>query len=170
VDLSLFTQAASSLNTAVTLAKSFVGLRDEANRLAAVTELLGQLSDAHSKLLAINIARAESAAEHEAVLREKRDLEEKVRHLEAQKADFERYALHELSPGVFVYARSAGTEGAEPVHYLCARCRSNGKKSILQRRNSGLKVNLACPECATTYLETLKTMEAPIPTVNSWMG
>lgn len=165
MDLSLIAQAASSLSSAVTLTKSFVGLRDEAQRLTAVNEMLTKLLEANNKLNAFAIADAQRTTEHQAVLSEKRNLEEELRRVKAEKADFERYALHELSPGVLVYARGAGVEGTEPAHYLCARCRSEGKKSILQRGETAAQVFHRCPQCSTAYVECDKLATwQPLPT------
>lgn len=170
MDLSLFSQATSSLSAAVTLAKSFVGLRDEAQRLVATNELLAQINEAHGKISALLIAHAESAAEHQAALREKRELEEELRRVKAEKADLENYALRELSPGVFVYARSTGVESTEPLHYLCAQCRNDGKKSILQRGENHGSIFHRCTICETNFLERHK----PAPNIQvrpiGWMG
>jgi hypothetical protein len=168
MDLSLFSQATSSLSAAVTLAKSFVGLRDEAQRLAATNELLAEINEAHSKISALLIAHADRAAEHQAALREKRDLEEELRRVKAEKADLENYALHELSPGVFVYARRPGVESTEPMHYLCAPCRNDGKKSILQRSENYGAVFHRCPQCDTNFLERHKPQPVVAPVASPW--
>jgi rubrerythrin len=128
--------------------------------------MLTKLFEANSKLNALAIADAERAAEHQAALRAKRALDEELRRVKAEKADLENYALHELSPGVFVYARRPGVESAEPMHYLCAPCRNDGKKSILNREENYGAVFHRCPQCKTTCLERNKPQPSPLPSAS----
>lgn len=151
MDFTTLTQIAGSLTNATSLVKTIIAARDEAKRAAAVHELQSELADAYGKLLSITVSAAKSAEEHQAVLREKRELEERLRAAETEKTDFERYALKQLSPGVLVYALRKDLETTEPFHYLCTHCRNEGKKSILQRRWEGLELHYACLACKSTY-------------------
>lgn len=153
IDMTQFASALTSLNAINTLLSSAIGVRDEAKRLTASGEALSKLAEAHGKLLSMQIAATDSNTQHESVLREKRDLEEKIRDLEHQKQDFERYDLHELSPGVLVYRLRPVEQSVEPMHFLCSRCRNEGKKSILARIETALKISHTCPSCEVDYLE-----------------
>jgi hypothetical protein len=159
IDMSLVASALSSLNACKTLLSSAIELRDEAKQLAAFNGSAHSLAEAYGKLLAMQVAAAESNAQCELIAREKRDLEDKLVQLEREKNDFERYALHELAPGVFVYKLSPAEQPTEPAHYLCTSCRSDGKKSILARVEDGRRVSHDCPYCKTAYIERRKTIQ-----------
>lgn len=164
IDLGSVAGAFSTLNSARQMFSAAVGIRDEANRIAALNGASAELSKAYEQILELRVAIATANAEHQTLLTEKRDLEEKIRELERARYDFARYRLHELSVGVFVYAVGASENGIEPAHYLCARCRNSNKKSILNRVETQSQIFHECPEvdCKAQHLERKKELP-PLP-------
>lgn len=82
-------------------------------------------------------------------------LTERVRHLEKQLAEFDkwetekqRYILTKLPPGAFAYALKPEAAAGEPAHYLCANCYAQNKKSILQSSGTiGGREQFECHSC-----------------------
>lgn len=164
MDLSLISQALASLNAASGIAKGLISLRDEARRLTDGNQLLSEINKALGDLNAFQIAATERTAQLEAISREKRDLEEELRRIKAEKDDFGRYELNEVAPGVFAYALREDQRATEPMHCICPACRSNGKKSILKRVEKPTEVLLECldPNCKV-HLQIAKKTVQPIP-------
>ncbi|GAB3416774.1 hypothetical protein NX774_12095 [Massilia agilis] len=172
MDFTLISQATSSLNAAVTLVKGFVSLRDETQRLTAVNEMLAKLFEANSKLNDLVIADAERAAEYQTLLREKRELEDELGRVKAEKADFDRYELAEVAPGVLAYALRDAHRGLEPMHYICPACRNNSKKSILKRTENATQIALVCQnsDCKVHLQISTKTPRPIAYSSTGWPG
>jgi len=109
--------ALGAVKTAFDLTKAFVDVRDTTKVQAIRFELMGLLLEAQE-------AQA-------ALVAEKRDLEERVRELEAWDGEKKRYELKDMGQGCFAYALKEDAAGAEPPHALCAGCYNQGRKSIL---------------------------------------
>ena len=80
------------------------------------------------------------------------ELEEQVRSFETWDRDKQRYELHELKPGKFVYRLKDGAEPAEPPHEICAKCYEDGKRSVLQQERvhapkGGMQEYVTCHRC-----------------------
>ena len=75
---------------------------------------------------------------------------QKAKSWEQQK---QRYQLHRLATGTFVYRLKPDDESLEPEHDLCAHCYQQGIPAILQAAGyaSGHKAS-SCPHCHTVYL------------------
>lgn len=140
MDMTLVAQTASAFSALRTIASGLIELRDF-NKLAAVQadmnrELLtaqNGLFDLQAKLLALSDAlNAEKAAHAE---------------LKARASERERYALHEVEPGRFVYKRRADVEPTEPAHYLCQPCFDKGVKAVLQETHDKYRDEIKCPVC-----------------------
>ena len=61
-----------------------------------------------------------------------RQLKEEIAQVKAWEAESHRYELKRLGVGVFAYSLKKMEERAEPPHWVCSSCFSNGKKYILQ--------------------------------------
>ena len=109
--------ALGAVKAAFDLTKAFVDVRDATKVQQVKFELLGLLLEAQE-------AQA-------ALVSDKRDLEERVRELEAWDGEKERYELKDVGQGCLAYALKADAQGAEPPHSLCAACYNQGRKSIL---------------------------------------
>jgi hypothetical protein len=76
-------------------------------------------------------------------------------------AEKQRYELHEVGDGAFVYSLKESVKGSQPDPWLCANCYHQGRKSILQRvgRSSmivasvGLPTEYACAACQAKVFE-----------------
>ena len=118
--------AIASAKTALDLAKAAKQLSDFNNVVAAVYEVNVKLMDATAVALA---SREKQSALSDRVA----ELEDKLRQLDDFEAQIQRYKLHEFAETkALVYALQPGHENGEPLHYLCATCLGNRKKTILQ--------------------------------------
>jgi formate dehydrogenase maturation protein FdhE len=87
-------------------------------------EFQSRILDAQNSAFAANEERT-------ALIDRVRELEKQVTKAEAWAAEMQRYELRQLPPSIFVYALKPDMAAGEPMHYICANCRSQGKKSIL---------------------------------------
>jgi hypothetical protein len=142
VDMTAIGVVATSLNTAINIAKAMVDVRDAAAFQGKVFELQRAILEAQQSVFAAN-------AERSALIEEIREAKAQIARLEAWEAEKQRYELKALAPGVFAYHVKEGMAGGEPVHDLCAACYQHGKKSILQRRDRAMEQMMICPECKT---------------------
>src|SRR5208282_5591088 len=87
------------------------------------------------------------------------DLIERLRELEQQVADFEKwdaekekYELKSVAGGAFARMLKPEARRTEPPHWLCTRCYENRKASIMQllARMSDIAA-YKCPECSNTF-------------------
>lgn len=142
----------SMLITTLAQAKGFVELlvaeRDRQKAAAIHIQLTDQITKAQLSLLeAINAAGQQ--AEALAVARER------VRQLEAQQRERERYQLVELAAGlgIFGYGLRPAAELAEranePAHFLCQPCFDTGRKAVLIQGEFAGSRTWRCPVCST---------------------
>lgn len=118
--------AIASAKTALELAKAAKQLSDFNNVVAAVAEVNAKLMDATVVALA-------SLEKQSALSDRVAELEEKHRKFDEFETQIKRYKLHECTETkALVYALQPSHENGEPLHYLCATCVGNRKKTILQ--------------------------------------
>lgn len=141
--------SANSLTSIISTAISTKNLADLNKVQIHISELIGEL---------ISAQMATSQ-----LVNEKRELEGRLLELENKLKDFERYELHEMAVGVFAYRLREACKNGEPIHYICPRCRNNGKKFPLQRFEDSISITHRCAECQSSYLEQSKPMQQPIP-------
>ena len=133
VDAASMTGALGAAKAAFDLTKAFVDVRDATKVQAVKFELMGLLLEAQE-------AQA-------ALIADKRDLEERLRELEAWGSEKQRYQLTAVAPGSFAYTVKPDALGSEPQHALCSNCYQHGEKSFLQRTN-GVVQGYAVFRCA----------------------
>lgn len=129
VDMSAIATALSSLAAAKDIAQAMIGLRDSA-------AFQGKLIEFQSKLIDANNAAFAAQEERSALLQQIRDLEAKVAKLETWETEKQRYELKQFRQGGFAYQLKQERRAAEPPHYICPNCYQEGRKSILQGRES----------------------------------
>ena len=151
--ITLTTSLISGLNGARQFVASALQSRDHAVLQQALLEVSGKLLAAGSDALTIQMDQIKFAQMYAAIQQRTHELEAEIAELRRANADFEKYELFELSEGVFVYSKRPDTKRTEPAHYLCTRCRNEGKKSVLNRVESSTSVVHRCPTCDVTYLE-----------------
>jgi hypothetical protein len=142
VDMSAISIVATSLNTAVNIAKAMVDVRDATLIQSKVFELQRAILDAQQSLFT-------AYGERSALVEEIRDAKAKIASLEAWEAEKQRYQLQDAGRGTLAYALKEEMRGLEPFHHICATCYQHGRKSILQPDTDGFVKHLFCPECKT---------------------
>ena len=127
-----------SIKTALDITKTLSDAHDTSNLLAVKLELQGLLLQAQETQATL--------------IGQKRQLEERVRELEAWEREKEQYELTALAHGVFAYCVNANALAKERSHKLCANCFARGKKSFLQSDGLpgeyGGTEHLKCFECS----------------------
>jgi hypothetical protein len=141
VDISAIGAVATSLNTAVNIAKAMIDVRDATAFQGKVFELQRAIIDAQQSVFAANEERS-------TLIQKVGQLEKHISELEAWAAEKQRYELIQIAPGLVAYAVKDGMRGFEPFHYLCANCYTAGKKSYLQQHIRGPLVDrYKCNAC-----------------------
>jgi hypothetical protein len=145
-DISAIASALSSLKAAKDIAEAMVSLRDTAAFQSKLIEFQGKLIDANNAAFAAQDERT-------ALLERIRELEKQVADLKAWETEKQRYQLQEISPGASAHVLKKEAQGTEPIHWLCANCYNNGKKSILQRGQEDLDGSRRIPgwDCPTCH-------------------
>ena len=129
--------ALESLNVLIRIVKNANGVINQA-------EIDSAVYDMQQKLIAVLAQNSSLSQEVNLLQRTVLDLESEAEKLKYQKTDMERYSLYAFpGTGSLVYALKEGMENGEPVHYLCASCYDQSKKSTLQPGNRSLR----CPLC-----------------------
>ena len=131
--LSLGTQ----LKTAADVLKSVLDLLDRTTSASKVSRETVQVLDTQirqltTEILAANALALTAQADQFALSNRVRELEAELMKREDWAAEQERYTLHAVDSGAFVYALQPGVETAEPPHWLCPQCFQQQRKSILQ--------------------------------------
>lgn len=141
VDISAIGSALASLKAAKDIAEAMIGLRDAAAFQQKQIEFQSKIIDANNAAFA-------AQEERSTMLDRIRELEAKVAKFEAWEAEKQRYKLHELPPGVFVYVLKPEMAAGEPPHRLCAACLNSGKKAILQSHGTSEGIEgIHCDVC-----------------------
>lgn len=138
-----FLTVLQSLKAVTDIVKS---LRNNSSEIKAQKDLL----EVYSSLLELKeeiIIMRDQYAELSSV---KRDLEHKL----AERNDWEqtksRYKLHQIKPGIFVYALKPEFQVDELLHYLCPACMEKGQKGILSKTSPG-SYYYKCPVCEWSF-------------------
>ena len=146
MDLTTFNGVVTGLNSAATLTKSLIGIKDETAIRGKVIELQSIILDVQSNALA---AQSEQAALKDKI----KDLQNELITIRSWVELAEKYELKEIDSGVFVYQLKADFRVSEPNHFLCPNCFQNQQKAILQdtRRTAyDRRINI-CPSCKNEY-------------------
>lgn len=156
MDMSTISAALSSLNIVSKFIKDSIDkIKDDAIR-EKVEELLNAIIPLQSQIISLQ-------ALNSAGIQEKEVLEKKLRDIEDWRKEATRYELKELASGVYVYTIKETAKSSEPVHYLCAKCYNERKKSILQRTRQSLDgTHYVCHSCSSEIIDHSKAI--PIPT------
>lgn len=132
----------SPLKSASEIVKGVVDVRDQIKLGEMQTQLLAQIVAAYQGAIA--------AQSHEAaMLEENRGLREKVAHLENWQAEKKRYRMHQLPPGITVYALKPEEANGDPPHYACANCYQRSQIRVLQPLGTTI---LRCHECGSELI------------------
>ena len=127
MDLSLIQGTISGLKVASDMAKGFLELK-------SISEIQGKVIDLQSAILSAQSSALAANADQAAMAEEIRKLREQLALSEAWNTEKQRYQLTALQPGIFAYALKKEAAGAEPPHWVCARCFNAGAKCVLQNQ------------------------------------
>jgi hypothetical protein len=121
------------------------GLKTEAEIAGRVIEV----QQASTNALA---ALAKSLSEQMDMELRVRGLEDEIKALKGNQADFARYALVELSHGVYAFRLKPEAANGEPEHMLCTSCYQKGNKSILTLATRGTTGDIyGCQACNARF-------------------
>jgi hypothetical protein len=139
VDVSATGVVATSLNTAVNIAKAMMDVHDATAVQGKVFELQRAIIEAQQSVFAANEERT-------ALIEEVREAKAQIASLEAWETEKQRYELNEVGDGSLAYTAKEVMRGREPPHHICAACYQRAQKSILQPRSEHPNIILYCPE------------------------
>lgn len=141
MEISAITGAVTAFNAMRQIASAMIDVRDS-NKLAGLqAELLKEITNAQQALI---ISHERSMT----YLEERDALKARVVTLEKKAAERERYVLHEIRAGAFVYKLARGVSVSRPAHYLCQPCYDKGIKAVLERMDLHLIGPVqVCPVC-----------------------
>lgn len=147
MDMNTISAALASLSlTANFVKKSIEKIKDDAVR-EKVQELLDTIIPLQSFVISLQTTVS-------TVNKEKEALEQKLREIENWRQEASSYELTQIASGVYTYTKKKTIESSEPVHYLCAKCYNDQRKSILQRVNKTMAgVKYICHTCKSEFLD-----------------
>jgi hypothetical protein len=126
--------ALASVKATLDLTRVALDARDDAKAKAAIGDMSNRLSEAFVSGLAI-------AEKNLALMAQVADMDQQLRELQGRMAERDKYVLHEVAPGRFVYRFEppvkASDSRAVPTHHLCQPCFDQGKKIVLQLATAG---------------------------------
>jgi len=145
-----------------------------ATDLAAATDATkrqAQLLEFQQALIGLSSKIATVQQENATLRNQKDDAEAELKRMKDWEHQKSRYKLVAPFPGCMVYALQKAVSGGEPPHYICAACFENGKRSVLQGMETGVRRKkdsvgqslsvYACPECKSEA--TTDYMNVPRP-------
>ncbi len=127
--------------------------------LLSVSELLKRVKDANDstvRLSAVSEIQEKlmaAYAAHEALAKEKRELETRLSAFEEWTREAERYELRDFGGNTFAHAIKESHRGNEPDHRICSNCFTHGQKSILQfqYKTNDSREKWLCPRCKSEF-------------------
>lgn len=130
-DLLALGQGLEALKAAADILKAMIGVRDARKLAENAVELQRQIANLQ---IALNSALTEQAA----LIQTIHDLEESSVRMKQWQREKNKYQLTEIAPHRYAYAIKENRRGAEPVHWICAACYQDSRKSVLQGFQSGM--------------------------------
>lgn len=121
-----------ALNNAGKTLAALIEQRDLARNLDQLIEARQQILQALDMGLGAKQQAVALQEELQAARAKADQLAHEVEAVKAEISDLSGYRLVELAPGALVYGPREGYAVDEPPHYLCAACRDDAKKSLLQ--------------------------------------
>lgn len=152
VDMAALQGTISSLQFASKVLQAFRELSISLEVKTKVVELTEAILQAQTSALA-------AQSEQFAMVQRIRDLEEEVMRIKAWEEQKQRYQMVRPWSGVpaLVYALKESCKGAEPAHWICAKCYDDGRRTVLQPRyDSRAYFYLLCPTCESQVISGLR--------------
>lgn len=152
----------AEISAAIQSAKALGELVKAAHGLANYNEFVTAVYEVNAKLMDATAVALASQEKQSSLVNRVAELENELREIKHIEADLQRYQLTRFPFGGYAYSIKPGMENAEPSHYLCATCRDQRKKSILQPNGEAF---LRCGVCH----EEIQISHMSSPTVDtSW--
>lgn len=163
------TSLITSAKTAYDIAKGINSLKTSVERNESISKILETLLSVQTDALMMQ-------EKHQVLLREKDELNNKLKEFEKWSDIETQYELKEIAPSIFVYAFKKTDDSTDPMHWLCTKCYKDRKASILQlARQYKEDKDYFCPSCNNEYKVRSKS-SGSFPSnqghggPNSWMG
>ena len=152
--LAEITAAITGAKSSIDLARAMIDLRDSSAFMTKSIELQSALLDTLGKSIA---AREEQSLQLDKI----RALETEMADLKAWGAEKKDYELTAVGRGAMAYMLKPEARGANPPHWLCPNCFSNGKKAFFQpaMTTGAMGGKYLCPSCNSAILTS--TAETP---------
>jgi len=161
MDMALIGGTISSLRLAGDIAKSFLQLK-------TMAEVQGKVIELQSVILAAQSSALEANAAQMAMVEEMRTLKEEIVRHKAWETQKQRYVLDRPLRGTVAYALKESMSDGEPPHWICTNCYENGRKSILNGRNTALNMySFECPVCKSAITTRDASGRMPEPKYGS---
>lgn len=129
VDLALVSGIATTLKTAMDIAKTTKEISDMSTVKGKVIEMQDLILTAQSSAMAAQTQLYE-------ILQENAELKRKVSAVDDWKSAASRYVLKDYGGGTFAYELRVDASNGEPQHKLCPACFEAGKRSVLQHQGT----------------------------------
>jgi ribosomal protein L32 len=152
VDLASISAALSSLNIASKFLKNRLKQINDSAVREKLEELLNAIIPLQSQIIALQAANS-------AYIKEKEEIEKKLREIEDWKKESDRYERKEFALGVYVYAIKVNSGYSGLEHNVCPKCFEIDRKiSTIQllHESAGGKVYF-CPNCKNEFNTRHKT-------------
>jgi hypothetical protein len=119
-------QALSSLNTALSISKTLIGVHDKTKAQEQLMEFNRVVIDAQNQIIS---ARNEQSS----MVSEIDKLEKECMRLKDWSAERERYTRKQIASGIFVYIENDFMGNFQDAHKYCCNCFDKTIKSTLQQ-------------------------------------
>lgn len=154
MELTTIAAALNSMKIAADMTTAIVAIKTDADLAQKHNDLLRKVSDAYMALI-LGSQTANALAE------ENRQLRQQLADTNQWLTDSKRYALHQITGGLIVYALKETDSHGDIAHWLCANCYGDKKKSILQKTKKGLVLSIQYPHCGLEQSTGYQSIEAP---------
>ncbi len=134
-------QALSSLNTALSISKTLIGINDKTKAQEQLVEFNRVIIDAQNQIIS-------ARNEHSSMASKIGKLEKECMRLKDWSAERERYIRKQIAPGVFAYIENNFVGHFQDAHKYCCNCFDKTIQSTLQQgeRLTHMKMTtLVCP-------------------------
>ena len=123
------------------------------------SEVKAKAAELNNSILSLQGTLFSLQTQNQELLQAKHNLENQLVEISNWNKQASRYELHELCPGVFVYALKENENDSEPAHYICPNCYQENRRSILQSKQkhwSGTKHVCSNPSCNAEFNDFTK--------------
>jgi len=147
---------------------------DTFKALNDLIKTLGNMADASEREKAIHELQSRLMSANTAyfsIIDSYREIEEKLKKMETWSDEAARYELYEFPPGILLRRVKEGMRGTQPVHYICADCYNNNRKSLLHVLwRNGNRTRYVCNQCKSEFTAGEEQPLTRQESYGSWMA